>query len=175
MPRLKFAVVLPIAQLLLAILLLQLGHQVTVPRGVDTPFAPTFTMVCIGINAPALLVKGIAHFIPLRLWLSPMLGFDMAEMLFLIGIVITWFSVGRMIDNHGLGEGGPNRRHDLILGIALLLLAALLFAMAWPPIRNTPGTLAGGITAGSLCFVWSGLLLYIGFVRLAKGVRGRPD
>src|SRR6516162_5790069 len=56
MRKLGLRFILPAAQLALALILLYWGNHTKAPPHSDTPFTPSVTLICFGINAPALLL-----------------------------------------------------------------------------------------------------------------------
>lgn len=112
MRSMKFSFILPLSQLCIAISLLEGGRRILGPRGLDTIYVSTPTMFCFGLNAPAILFELpvlLARHNPTtnpsaleyHLLELSLVGFTAAQLLFLAGVVVVWFPVGRMIDHYG--------------------------------------------------------------------------
>jgi hypothetical protein len=98
MPKLKLAVVLPIMQVILAIVLLKIGNSSELPKGWDTPYTPPISLVCTGISAPAFPLTYFVLLLPRSMNLSAVLGFSVQQILFLLGVAALWWWIGHMID-----------------------------------------------------------------------------
>jgi len=94
MRKLKFAIVLPLIQVLVAVVLLLQADRTHGPGGVDYHYFPPAWLICKGLNAPAMLLLvpfgGTWYFVPQ----IPIVG----RALFLISVAIVWYFVGRLLD-----------------------------------------------------------------------------
>lgn len=170
MRRLRFVFLLPIAQLVVALLLLQWGHRILPPRGLDTIYLPTPTLVCIGINAPALLFK-VGDFLKPQTWkYTSIRGFSLDEFWFLAGVLVIWFLIGLALDAHRLrGASTPrNGKGSAIASIAMLIVAALLLILGLEHIHPYEWNNPASPVVGIFFIVWS---LVIGFLSGRKLTR----
>lgn len=143
---------------LLAATLLAIGHQASVAGGerFDTPYVPTVTLLCLGLNAPATLLMIPAAFNLLRQW--SFLGFADSEWYFLLGVAVTWFTVGRTLNRPLIDSGREILRW--VLRIVLVLLAtwlvyAGLFQTRMQPYNNP----FGNKLEATLFMLWAIVLL----------------
>lgn len=99
--QLRLRWVLPIAQLIAAVLLLQWGRHLEGSQSrFDTLYFPTPALVCKGINAPATVLAGVAFFFDRVDHPRPTIfGSTLDYPLFIIGILILWYLVGRVLDS----------------------------------------------------------------------------
>ncbi len=175
MSKLRFVLLLPFLQFVIAVSLLGLGQTAMPPRGPDTLYVPITAMICTGITAPAILFKLPLHWVPVYYW--PNVGkFSAGDLLFLVGVVVVWAMVGRIIDARLLRSNqairprlGPRRT---VFAVLMLLLGLLLFYMGIVPLQNSPGSVSGGIAEAILFFVWGGILTLVNIVRLLRSIYG---
>ena len=153
--KLRFQILLPITQLLLALVMIAWGRQVPRPAGLDFPYSPTPVLVCNGINAPATVLSLSASFLPIdrpdRTPIS-LFGFGAQGLLFLLGVVLLWFFIGHTID-HRLRRPA-SVRHTAgaarsILDVVLMLLGILLLLVGIAPILDNRGDESYGRHRGS--------------------------
>lgn len=170
MRQLRFALLLPIAQLVVALLLLQWGHRVLPPRGLDTIYMPTPTLVCIGINGPAVLFR-VGDFLTPQTWIyMGVRGFSSDEFWFLAGVLVIWFLIGHALDAHRMrGASTPRiRMGSAIASIAMLIVAALLLFLGLKHIHPYEWNNPASPVVGIFFIVWS---LAIGIVSGRKLTR----
>src|ERR1700730_7072894 len=174
--QLKFSIVLPVVQFILAILLLEWADRASRPR-FDTLYYPTSQLVCAGINAPATILIGFAglfdrvdHAPP------PIFGLGLDEVFFFIGVLILWFLVGKVLDRRWSPGERPAKWtviRLLSLGVPLELLGALLFYEGLHGIL-TPGrwnNYFGNIVQNILVLLWSLILIVSPALKFAQRVR----
>lgn len=181
--KLTFQLLLPVAQSLLAMALLELGARDSGPALIDFPYAATPTLICKGINAPAALFSLGAYLLPLeRLDRAPIsiFGLGAHELFFLLGVILLWFFVGRAIDHSMLRQGsvGPKRRGWIsrsLIDVALMLLANLLLLVGVAPILDRRGFTnpTGAVTAAFLWLAWFLVLFFVPGIDLVRGFRAR--
>jgi hypothetical protein len=123
--KLKLALALPIIQFIGATLVLRW----------DGPSAlgpPTLLLICRGLNAPALLLRVQAMWGPFSKWVPGSLaGVDTSDLLFLVGVLFTWYFVGRALDRRRAPNPPGSQKPTVSIAVASLLLATggiLLFA-----------------------------------------------
>jgi hypothetical protein len=180
--KLKFSIVLPVVQLILAIFLLEGGDRVR--TRFDTLYYPTPQLVCAGINAPATILIGVARlFDRIDHPQTTILGLGLDEVFFFIGVLILWFLIGKALDQRRAPGEHPSKWTPMrlvLLGIPLELLGAILF---YQGLRGflTPGrwnNYFGNIVQSTLVLLWSLILIvsaalkFARQVRIAKWVRG---
>ena len=153
----RFGTILPVLQLFIAAALLGRGHRALAPRSFDTLYVPSSTLICFGINAPALLFKSIWYVLP-RASVA-VFGFSAEELTFLLGVVVVWCFVGCALDRHALSRGltpqratGKRRLH----GIVEMVVGLFLLYAALVPIRSQSFNNAVGHTLEFILFAsWS--------------------
>jgi len=169
--------ILPIVQLPLAIVMLEWGRHSGVQGRFDTIFFPTPALVCKGINAPATVLMAMAFFFD-RVDHAPLtiLGSTLDYPLFLIGIVIQWFLVGKALDSWRSSAGGPlvwTWSRLILVGGPLALLGALSFYESLQgfldPWRWNNRT--GNLMQSVLVLLWSFVLIGTPALKLAQRLR----
>lgn len=201
MGRLRLRVGLPVAQLLTGILAFYLDHQFSWVFFSDYEGPPTHRtlvfaeqdllakVLCMGISAPALLFCFIGT-LPTesRLYTQPLsvVGFNLGEILFFLGVVVLWYFIGRAIERHWLSKS-PNHK-----GLTILDFCALLSLMVWGLVLFATDIwflryvshLEGGWTLNSfvdfprvavmsLALIWSMLLVVLPARTLSHALRRR--
>lgn len=131
MRKLKLAFILPIIQFFLAAILVQLSYRAPRPPGAEY-YVPTVWLICRGLNAPAQLLSALVPITwgPASEWLpNPVLGFYKGDVFFLVGVIVVWYLVGRVLDRRRTQETPGRRRTFTALVAHPLLLATggLLF------------------------------------------------
>lgn len=103
MQKLRWSWALPIIQLAVAVTLVQYSYHAPLPPGVDLSVPPAWT-ICRGIDAPAILFRTFGHYVIRIGTRSPeegapekILGFYTDDWLFLAGVVLVWYLVGRAL------------------------------------------------------------------------------
>jgi hypothetical protein len=177
--RVRFSLLLPSVQLLLAAGMRKWAERGPWPKGLDTLYFPTVDLVSRGINAPAVLFTVLAdplygkHFSP-----PSVLGLPPERFLFYIGVMITWYLVGRALDQYLYSKGQRRTRMTAAWAIANVLSLALgicFFIGALPYFhnpyqRNDP---VGYSALGVLLLVWSAFLVGVPTLRLGKRILRR--
>ena len=174
--RLRFSLALPPAQLLLAVAMREWARRTPVPKGL---YSPTVDLVSKGINAPAAL--SIILTLPFHqnpTWPSSIFGLSAEEFLFFVGVVITWYLVGRALDRYIYSKGSAPTRLtvgqattsllSVLLGVFMFLGTLTCFSN--PDQQNNP---IGYSALGILLLLWSVFLVGVPGLRLAKRIRRR--
>lgn len=183
MRKIRFALVLPVVQLVLAIGLLRWGiWQVHHPPGsFDTPYAATPMFACQGINAPAVLLENFFRTVaPLRRvneMLSDRLvgGYDLS---FLVGLMILWYLVGRNVDRRVMGATSAQRRTRAgnrlfqLLQVTCGACVGIMGAKQFDYLGRW-NNVVGNILSGTLFLVWSLVLITLPGAKLVKAIRRR--
>jgi hypothetical protein len=123
MPRLKLAIALPIVQLTAACVLARMGLTVL--------YTPTSRLLMWGISAPAMPARKLGD-IPIWIqhepnWITrPVLGFDLDDLAFFVGVVCLWHLVGRALDRRRRGEPEVQRRWKTVAAYLSLLPFSLV-------------------------------------------------
>jgi hypothetical protein len=183
MRRLRFAIVLPVVQLVLSIGLLKWGRwqEHHPPGSFDTPYAATPVFACQGIRAPAVLLENffrtIAPLNKVNEALSDKLhgGYNLS---FLLGVIILWYLVGRRVDHRISRSAGAettvgarvSQVLQVIVGICLLPMgiADIGSGARW-------NNAVGNMLSGTLFLVWSLVLTTLPGAKLVKPIRrSRP-
>jgi len=96
-------------QLVLAIALMQWGYWATKhrPGKFDTVYVSTPSLLCDGLDAPAAVLRMLYRMFLERLWpgvdLWNVAGFGIDDLIFLAGVAILWYLVGRSLDRRVFG------------------------------------------------------------------------
>ena len=167
---------MPIAQFLLALSLLLGGRHVQQPAGIDFPYSGTAR----AFSAPAfLLAIACDRIVPFdRPDRTPfsIVGFGSADLLFLLGVIVVWYLVGRAIDQK-LSHQGPTYPRSLagtiVLNVALIALGILLLLLGIAPVLYKQGYPTGAVVAGGLFLAWGGVLLFFPVINLRHALRSR--
>jgi hypothetical protein len=181
MRKLGLRFILPAAQLVLALILLSWGNHTKAPPHSDTPFTPSVTPICFGINAPALLLRALGAWLGTpRMDKAPAMlsGFGLDEWFFLVGVILCWYLVGLWLDSRTFPQVKPDklRIKNLVLSLLALAVGAVLFLSTI--FSNGPWTTSiGGIIEKGLIVIWSIILIGIPSVRLAHdfGMRASSE
>jgi hypothetical protein len=144
-------------------------------------------MFCFGLHAPAILfelpVLLTSHHpttnlsaLEYHLLEFSMFGFTAAQLLFLVGVVVVWFLVGRMIDRYGSPAVHQPSRTTLFL-VLLKLLAMFLFivfaavhSFCDPWLYNN---LTGNRVQGLLFLAWSLVSVILPVLNFATAIRSK--
>jgi hypothetical protein len=155
--QLKFSVVLPVVQFILAILLLEGGDR--------------------GINAPATILIGFARLFDRIDHPQPtILGLGLDEIFFFTGVLILWFFIGAAVDRRWSPGEPPSKWRPIrlvLLGISLELLGAFLFYQGLQGFL-TPGrwnNYIGNIVQSTLVVLWSVILIVSPVLKFVRQVR----
>jgi hypothetical protein len=111
MPKFRSVIVLPSVQFVLAIVLLQWGFWAGKhpPGKFDTVYVATPGLLCLGLNAPAVVLRMLAGMFLESLWpgdhLWGIAGFGGEDLSFLAGVAVLWYLVGRSLDRRVLSTG----------------------------------------------------------------------
>src|SRR5271170_557050 len=154
MRKLKLAIVLPLIQVLVAVVLLLQADRTHGPGGVDYHYFPPAWLICKGLNAPAMLLLvpfgGTWYFVPQ----IPIVG----RALFLISVAIVWYFVGRLLDQ----RRAPSRAREhrvattLLLQFLLLVVGGILFYSGLNELGGPISTVVGVL----LTFIWAVSLIF---------------
>lgn len=123
----KSTVLLPLVQSILAWGLLVQGRFLERTARVDTVFLPTSTAFCLGINAPAAILRAILpyalSFVNIHI---PPVAFRLAvdEVLFLLLVALLWLGVAKWLSWNAEARQRPKTR--LRFGLFACLLAATI-------------------------------------------------
>jgi hypothetical protein len=170
---LRLSLVLPIAQVALAICLLGPSDQPGVQQRWDTLYSPTARLICAGINAPATILIGFARMFDRVDHPRPtMFGLSLEFVFFLLGIGLLWYFVGKFLDQRLI----PNRprlwsRNEFIfIGGALAVYGLVLLSLGLQGLL-TPwqwNNYWGNAVHASLLVIWAGALLAIPAVEFVR-------
>ena len=190
MRRIKLAGLLPLAQLVLAIILLSwVRHYPHPPVRIDSPWAPTAERLVEGINLPAARIVEMA--LDVFPWTStdgPGIGrFHFVEWMFICGVVGLWYLVGRKLDNYQIPKPNTKRGQlvrtavwDVLLalyGLYLLIPLSLHNVVFTNPKNGTGGdaNFLGSFLYQSLWFIWSLFLVSFGTWEFVRVIRSHPS
>jgi len=194
MRKLRFAVVLPILQVVVTTVLLVWTNRalsVVYPNPWRFPRREAYIATCVimvntilhGINAPALLLKGFARALPtqgLSIW-----GIGVGDVFYLAGIAVLWYLVGRTLDRRTFPKEPSNFRmttgrawFNLLLATwGVLLLVVSFFSLH--DLTQATGVnihtfyLNWNVWAIALAVVWSLILFIFPGLKLARWIRGK--
>jgi hypothetical protein len=169
MPKLGTIFLLPAAQVALALFLLAWSHQVRSPRGLDTLYVPTPYFVCMGINAPVLMIKPLISLvaaIPKDHVPWSIFGFGLDEILFLLAVAVLWYLVARWFAtfrsrkmDHAIKTNTAGLLWQIVMAAigGLLCLLGVGFLRSSGRFNNTEGNIA----EGALFIIWAFALLLV--------------
>jgi len=167
--KLRLAVVLPVLQCCLGVLLLLKGYEVAVV-GTDTPVISASRVIYIALNAPATPVKLLDLLLPYGLRTSMVMGLYSDDYLLLVGAGLLWFYVGRAWDRRKL----PPAWRPLRATVRSAVFASLGVFVAFFGVSGLRTPLASvdcRAVAAGICFAWSLVLL----AAAALGLRRRSE
>jgi len=183
MRKIKVALFLPVFHFLLAVILLRWAVLYpAAPVPMDTPYVPITRLVCWGISAPAERLRILSFLVPNRIdqKLLHATGFYSDTLIFLVGVVILWYLIGRAIDFHWFAKN-PARTNSalrntllnwlmLVCGIYLFIVSVVNFN---DPLRHPKdANLVGNVVEALLFFAWSIVLMFLPARRLLDAIRG---
>lgn len=131
MPRLRFAIILPIVLLCCAFPVARWEHYVQgqMPPKREYPYQATPTLIYKGINAPALFFETlcITHLPIYRVNHEPpsFLGVGIQDLLFLTGVAVLWWIIGLMLDRR---RGSNARLERKMTAFRVLLNSLAIFS-----------------------------------------------
>jgi hypothetical protein len=171
---LRLSLILPIAQVALAIFLLGPSDRPGVQQRWDTLYGRTAKLVCAGINAPATIFIGFARMFDRVDHPQPtVFGLSLEFVFFLLGIGLLWYFVGRFLDQKLLPTDRPRvwSRNEFIFiggafavyGLVLLSFGLQGFLTPWQW-NNYWGNAAHAV----LLVIWALVLLAIPAVKLVR-------
>ncbi len=175
--QMRLSWILPIVQLPLAIVMLEWGRHSGMQSRFDTLYFPTPALLCRGINAPATVLMAIAFFFDRVDHDRPtILGATLDYPLFLIGVVVLWYLVGRALDSRRFADKSPlawTWPRLVLVGGPLALLGAL-FLYEGVQGLFTPwrwNNYWGNIAESVLTTLWSFVLIGTPALKLAQRFR----
>jgi hypothetical protein len=194
MRKVRFAVILPTAQVFVAAILLvwtDLAISIVYRYWWRFPRREVYIDACViatntvshGINAPALLFRGLA--LSLRLQGHPVWGVGVEDVFYLAGVVVLWYLVGRTLDRRRLRITTSASRMStgrVWFNLLLVLWGTLLFVGCFTSFYEL--TRASGVNihtfyfnsdiwALALTLVWALILMIFPGLNLAHWIRRR--
>lgn len=142
----------------ISVILLMLGSRASYPKELDTPYAPTVTLLCYGLNAPAALLTYPQVFNLLPYWRFA--GFDSADYLFFAGVFVAWYGTAAFLRQPAGSTVVIRRVMSALVFVLGLYLAYLALFRVWHYPSNNP---LGNKIEGVLFLSWSCfLIIYAG-------------
>ena len=181
MRKLKLALVLPAFQLLISAFLIKWGETVSLRLGLLNSPLGNLKDLWEDLNAPGLLFRYIELLLSPAKWIPHrFLGVQTDTVLFLLGVAVLWYCVGRKFD-------GPIFQHSrfqlkiparkLLFSLFLLLWGVRLGLFAIEFISSSDSQnhhRPSDITNGSIFVIWSLILVIVGAREFGTSVRARP-
>ena len=166
---------------------MQWEYHTPFPRGWEY-FSPPARLLRLGLDAPArpalmfdpdtlaAIFSSSAPEGPFFPWLPrTILGFYMADYLFLIGTAITWYFVGRAVDRRIGGVRGDGSNRTLALGyLFLFALGVLLFAVGFHDLGPNRAESTIPPVGAIFSLIWAVVLVFIpirGTIRVVQARR----
>ena len=174
--ELRTAIVLPMVQTVVAVLLLQRGYQLRSTLGPHpSPFyVPTVTQVCYGISAPAVFLRFATFLLGAKLTPPSIGNFDAGDLLFLLGVVLVWYLVGRAIDARHRGSTAKSSGGKLAANSLLMVLGiALLCFGIGGALSDSTENLKGAAVQIGLSVLWGCCLTVVSGARIVAALRSR--
>lgn len=173
----RLAFVLPVAQVVTATLLLDWGHRLRLGLGPHPAvfYTPTVTQICYGISAPAVLLRLGSLLLRLN-QTPPSIGhFGMDDLLFLVGVALVWYFVGRDLDSRKRQEPPPGiSASGLATNVLLIVVGAALFCLSvGGMVVNSTENMKGQVVEVVFFIGWALVLMISSAVRIAIGFRER--
>jgi len=179
MRKLKFAIALPIAQILIASILLLLADR----AAISPPNFSLAWLLCRSLNSPVMLLMlpfgGNWNFVPQIPYVGR--GF------FLICVGLVWYLVGRALDRRGAKPAREPRLITVLAAQSLVLVAGvLLLLIAWRDVsypetsfrgafldvvRSVQATPALGLSLTSITLAWSFALIFFSGRSVVRMIR----
>ena len=194
MRRVRFAVVLPVVQVFIAAILLvwaDLAIPIVYRYWWRFPRREVFIDACViaantvshGVNAPALLFRGLA--LSLRLQGHPVWGVGVEDVFYLAGVVVLWNLVGRTLDRRRFRITTSASRMStgrVWFNLLLVFWGTFLFVVCFTSFYEL--TRASGVNIHTFYFnwdiwylaltlVWALILIIFPGLNLAHWIRGR--
>jgi hypothetical protein len=166
MQKLKY--ILPVGQVILAIILLGWGHTVKVPKRTDLIYVPTPTLVLMGINAPVLLVRPLMALItpgtPTNHRPGPFFDFTGDEILFICVSAAMWYVIAVLLASHLPVKLEPIGRANIarFIWFGVFALVGITLAAGGIEMLRFPGewnNAVGQTFEGVLFLLWAIALL----------------
>ncbi len=180
LPHGRLAVVLPVAQSVLAATLLHWGQS----QKVSFPLGPQMLEICFGLNAPAIPFLNaraiVARVFDARWqyeipWKQRLIfGHGTDYLFFLCGVIALWYFVGQALDHRRASvPTRRNRRMTFVLCLLLLVYGVVLGASGI--FELGPGRVKElDPPVGAVLFlIWSAILIFKSGRRLIIAVRTR--
>jgi amino acid transporter len=175
MRKLRFAVILPVVQLIIALALFKWGERQWEGKGL---FVPTGRLLCHALNAPALLFLRLLDLFPD--WSAPRIcGFYFDEIFFLPGVAVVWYLVGRALDRRVTPHAQSQSRKTIpkaLFNLFLVVYGVYFFwteTVTWFWHRNLLIFRGAHAYDAALYWAWSVVLILAGAVNLVKAIRPR--
>jgi hypothetical protein len=175
MPKLRLAIILPILIVCFdfPVALWHSHVDAQQPPKHEYPIVSTFTLAYLGLNAPAVVFKGLCEAtLPIyRVDHAPptLFGVGAGQLLFFTGVVLLWFSVGLFLDRRRVWQMHWQTATTVwrVLGTLLVLaLAIVLFGGGVFVMRHRPsGNHVGDVLNGVLWFGWSVVFMIVSAMR----------
>ena len=175
--KLRLRYFLPVVQFLFALGTLYSSTHEKLPSGSDDPFASPVTLICFGINAPALLLRALGAWLGMpRIDHAPVVvfGLGLGEGFFLLGVIACWYSVGRWLDNRASPEierkSEISRVGSLLFNLSVTALGIFLFGLAIYS-RQTHFSSTAAIVEKAFLLAWSVFLICVPSMKLLHWFR----
>jgi hypothetical protein len=182
MPKLRFAIILPIVLLCTAFPVARWENYVQgqLPSKREYPYQATPTLIYRGVNAPAVFFETpCVTYLPIyRVDHAPpsFLGIGIEDLLFHPGVVVLWSIVGLVLDRRGRSSTRPKRKMTTF-GVLLSILAiAFGIVFLWGGIiavRHSSNSTNpfGNVLEGILFVAWAVVSALPPVLRLLRQVR----
>jgi hypothetical protein len=159
--KLRFRVVLPLAQLAMAVGLIWISRFEHGPRGAEY-WAPKAWLFCRALNAPAILFSATESVLigaNETDWLPEFArNWDFGDAAFLVGVVVVWYLVGLALDKKRMPNTPKRSLPTVVLSNALFfLLGGLLVFAGWKDFTNPITEFARSCSV--LILLWAAALL----------------
>jgi len=168
---LGWAVILPAAHVMAAVVMLYVDSHSTPPHGYHSPYVSTARMILMGLNAPCVLVWGLS--LTVLTSISPSLypgivfGVAVSDLMFLADVLVLWYLVGRAVDRRGASQS--RGLIEFLVPSLLLVVGAVLSWLGLHDLHEQDRPYRG-----LLMLLWAVSLIFVSVersIRMARRLR----
>jgi hypothetical protein len=175
--KIKLAILLPIVQVLLTVVLTNWGEAIQLRFGLLNSHVGSVKYLCLALNGPGLVFRYAEILISPIKGISDGLAFLLDTVLYLLGVALLWYYVGRQIDR-SVSDTPPYRWRIpalgflfylfvILWGLKLFFLGSACFYTSDSQNYHSPGD----TTRGVILVTWSVVLIVFGASKIVAFAR----